>query len=179
METVGSEGYEAQDALPREEAQREGGGEARRPTLSQSRRQHARRQEEDGLAKEDELAEEVGCVNEGSFPVTPDGRYFVVRGRLWRCANPSLAEAERRRLVQELMTARRAVAVARKAGDAAQLATARAAVDAAKRGLGERGPVWWTDGAPDYNRHLARNTPYAEWYASLDDGRHTGSRSSP
>ena len=77
------------------------------------------------------------------------------------------------------MTARRAVAVARKAGDAAQLATARAAVDVSKRGLGERGPVWWTDGAPDYNRHLARNTPYAEWYASLDDGRHTESRSSP
>lgn len=25
-------------------------------------------------------------------PVTPDGRYFVVRGRLWRMADPSLAE---------------------------------------------------------------------------------------
>ena len=24
------------------------------------------------------------------YPVTPDGRYFVVRGRLWRCANPAL-----------------------------------------------------------------------------------------
>ena len=39
-------------------------------------------------------------------------------------------------------------------------------MDAAKRGLGERGPVWWTDGAPDYNRRLARNTPYAAWYAA-------------
>ena len=29
--------------------------------------------------------------------------------------------------------------------------------------LGERGPVWWTDGAPDFNRKLARNTPYARW----------------
>jgi hypothetical protein len=28
-------------------------------------------------------------------PVTPDGRYFVVRGRLWRMANPGLDEAER------------------------------------------------------------------------------------
>jgi hypothetical protein len=27
-------------------------------------------------------------------PVTPDGRYFVVRGRLWRMANPGLDEAE-------------------------------------------------------------------------------------
>jgi len=24
--------------------------------------------------------------------------------------------------------------------------------------------VWWTDGAPDYNRRLARNTPYAAWF---------------
>src|SRR5690348_2202672 len=113
------------------------------------------------------------------YPVTPDRRYFVVRGRLWRCANPALSAAERGRLVAALMAARRAVAAARRAGDAAGLAAARATVDAAKRGLGERGPVWWTDGAPDYNRRLARNTPYAEWYASLDDGRHTESRSSP
>lgn len=30
-----------------------------------------------------------------------------------------------------------------------------------------RGPVWWTDGAQDFNRHLVKNTPYAEWYESL------------
>ncbi len=66
-------------------------------------------------------------------------------------------------LVAGLMAARRAVRAAR--GDPAALATARAAVDAAKRGLGERGPVWWDDGAPDYNRHLARNTPYSGWWA--------------
>jgi len=29
------------------------------------------------------------------YPTTPDGRYFVVRGRLWRCTDPSLSEAER------------------------------------------------------------------------------------
>lgn len=100
------------------------------------------------------------------YPVTPDGRYFVVRGRLWRCANPGLTAVERARLVTELMAARRAVAAARRVGDRAGLAAARAAVDAAKRRLGERGPVWWTDGAPDYNRRLARNTPYADWYAA-------------
>ncbi|NHZ89888.1 hypothetical protein F2P45_12815 [Massilia sp. CCM 8733] len=33
--------------------------------------------------------------------------------------------------------------------------------------LGERGPVWWTDGAPDFNRRMAANTPYAAWYAGL------------
>jgi hypothetical protein len=40
-------------------------------------------------------------------------------------------------------------------------------VDHAKRALGERGPVWWTDGAPDLNRHMARTTPYAAWFAEL------------
>lgn len=102
--------------------------------------------------------------------MTPDGRYFVVRGRLWRCSNPALSPAERERLVAELMAARRAVAAARRAGDPATLAAARQAVDAAKHALGERGPVWWSDGAPDYNRRLARNTPYAEWAAGVEGG---------
>ena len=73
--------------------------------------------------------------------VTPDGRYIVVHGRLWRATNPSLPEPERQRLTQALMDARRAVKAARAAVD-------RDAEDA-KQALGERGPVWWTDGAPD------------------------------
>lgn len=84
-------------------------------------------------------------------PVTPDGRYFVVRGRLWRLSDPSLDPDRRAELVRELMDARRT--------------RDRARVDTAKRALGERGPVWWTDGAPDWNRHLAKNTPYAGWWA--------------
>jgi hypothetical protein len=44
---------------------------------------------------------------------------------------------------------------------------ARQRVDAAKIGLGERGPVWWTDGEPDYNRKLAKNTPYRDWFEML------------
>jgi hypothetical protein len=99
------------------------------------------------------------------YPVTPDGRYFVVHGRLWRMTDPALAEAERQRLTSQLMAARRAVAAARRTGDVAQLASARMAVDVAKHALGERGPAWWTDGAPDYNRRLVKNTPYATWYA--------------
>lgn len=102
-------------------------------------------------------------------PVTPDGRYIVVRGRLWRRTNPALPEAERQRLVGELMDARRAVAQARRAADPAAEAQAHAAVDRAKRALGERGPVWWDDGAPDYNRRMARTTPYAAWHAALED----------
>jgi hypothetical protein len=65
------------------------------------------------------------------------------------------------------MAARRAGALARRGGDDAAEAAAHTAVNAAKRGLGERGPVWWDDGAPDLNRHVARTTPYADWFAGL------------
>ena len=91
----------------------------------------------------------------------------MVRGRLWRRANPALAEDIRRALVADLMAARRGVALSRRAGDAAGEAAAHAAVDRAKVALGERGPVWWTDGAPDLNRHMARTTGYADWWAGL------------
>ena len=101
------------------------------------------------------------------YPVTPDGRYFVVRGRLWRCADPSLDPGTRASHVKALMAARRAVRSALAADDAAALANARAAVNTAKIALGERGPVWWDDGAPDHNRAMARNTPYADWFAAL------------
>ena len=98
---------------------------------------------------------------------TPDGRYLVVRGRLWRRTDPGLPEDRRAELTRELMAARRAVRAALAANDPEALRAARAAVDAAKRALGERGPVWWADGAPDLNCRLARGTPYAEWYAGL------------
>lgn len=99
------------------------------------------------------------------YPVTPDGRYFVVRGRLWRRTNPALPDVTRSALLSDLGRARSAVKVARRAG--MSTAEAGAAVDAAKVALGERGPVWWTDGAPDFNRRLARNTPYAGWFEQL------------
>jgi hypothetical protein len=100
--------------------------------------------------------------------VTPDGRYFVVRGRLWRRANPSLPADRRELLVRELMNARRAVKAALRTGVPAELAQARKAVDEAKIALGERGPVWWTDGAPDLNRHKVKDSPYAEWYQKAE-----------
>ena len=102
--------------------------------------------------------------------VTPDGRYLVVRGRLWRRSDPRLSEASRQALVHALMDARRAVGRALRS-DTTALPAARAAVDAAKTALGERGPVWWDDGAPDYTRRLARNTPYAGWYTDADDSQ--------
>lgn len=82
-------------------------------------------------------------------------------------ANPALEEAERASLVGRLMQARRAVRDAKKGAHFDAEAIAHKAVDEIKRALGERGPVWWDDGSPDLNRHMAKNTPYADWYASL------------
>ena len=106
--------------------------------------------------------------------MTPDGRYFVVRGRLWRMANPQLDEAERVGLVARLMKARRAVRDAKRSADLEAEAAAHKAVDEVKRALGERGPVWWEDGSPDLNRHMAKNALNADWYASLARFDHGG-----
>jgi hypothetical protein len=108
-------------------------------------------------------------------PVTPDGRYFVVRGRLWRMANPYLDGAGRANLVQQLMAARRMVRDSKQATDREAEAAAHSAVDEVKRALGERGPAWWGGASPDLNRHTAKNTPYAEWYAEIRRSRPEGS----
>ncbi|GAC1516753.1 MAG: hypothetical protein NVS1B4_13640 [Gemmatimonadaceae bacterium] len=59
------------------------------------------------------------------------------------------------------------VGAAQRADQPDSLRSARCAVNAAKIALGERGPVWWHDGAPDYNRRLVTDTPYKAWYAGL------------
>ena len=48
-----------------------------------------------------------------------------------------------------------------------EMKDARKRVHVAKVALGESGPVWWGDGAPDLNRHHPKNTPYAEWWRGL------------
>ena len=98
------------------------------------------------------------------YPRTPDGRYFVSKGVLWRCTDPSLPDAERRAQVKALMKARNAVRLAK---TQAEERAARAAVHEAKVALGERGPVWWDDGMEPVDRRAPKNTPYAEWWASL------------
>ncbi|ANU06405.1 hypothetical protein [Paraurantiacibacter namhicola] len=97
---------------------------------------------------------------------TADGRYIIVDGVLWRATNPALPEARRQELVNQLMDARRAVGAAKRASDPEAEKAARAEVHAAKVALGERGPVWWDDGAPDYNRKKVANTPYAAAHPS-------------
>ena len=100
---------------------------------------------------------------------TPDGRYLIVRGRLWRLANPHLAPAERTELIAALMAARRDVGRGRRRDDVRAVGEARTRVEGVKRALGERGPVWWKDGAPDYNRRLVHNTPYQEWFERIQE----------
>lgn len=77
---------------------------------------------------------------------TADGRHALIDGRRWRATNPNLPEEERRRLVGELMKARRDVGAALRAKDEEAEKEARARVHRAKVALGERGPEWWTEG---------------------------------
>lgn len=88
-------------------------------------------------------------------PHTPDGRYLVSRGTFRRCTDPSLDDSRRRKAVKALMQAR--------------MSKDREAVAQAKIALGEAGPVWWSDGAPDYSGLAPDSTPYADWWRSLSD----------
>jgi hypothetical protein len=70
---------------------------------------------------------------------TDDGRWLVVDGRRWRPADPALPDDVRARLLHHLGVARSVVRTAGSAGDDAAVAAARARVQLAKTGLGERG----------------------------------------
>ena len=69
---------------------------------------------------------------------TDDGRFIVVDGRRWRTADPALPEDVRARLLHHLGVARSGVRT-RPGGTTAAVAAARARVQLAKTGLGERG----------------------------------------
>jgi hypothetical protein len=89
---------------------------------------------------------------------TVDGRWLVVDGRRWRAADPGLPDEVRTRLLHHLGVARSGVGSARRNGDEPALRAARARVQLAKTGLGERGPAWW-DQDDDARR--------ARWEAAL------------
>jgi uncharacterized protein len=74
---------------------------------------------------------------------TSDGHYVIIDGRKWRATDPSIPEERRQELVNELMSARRAVGTAKRADDAEAEMAARKRVHAAKVALGERGEPWW------------------------------------
>ena len=74
---------------------------------------------------------------------TDDGRFLVVDGRRWRTADPALPDDVRARLLHHLGVGRSGVRSAGRAADEAGVAAARARVQLAKTGLGERGTAWW------------------------------------
>jgi hypothetical protein len=125
------------------------------------------------FAQERRPARKTPPGSRADYTPTPDRRYFVVRGRLWRLSNPFLDPDTHERLVRDLMNARYAIA---RATDKNDRISARLRADAAKRALGERGDVWWNDGAPDYNRKLAMHTPYAAWFNGAEDRDGDGQR---
>jgi uncharacterized protein len=59
-------------------------------------------------------------------------RYVVIDGRRWRSTDPTLPPDRRQALVDELMSARRAVGAAKRADDAGAERAARSRVHAAK-----------------------------------------------
>jgi hypothetical protein len=93
---------------------------------------------------------------------TGDGHWLVVDGRRWRAADPDLPDAVRARLLHHLGVARSAVGTAVRAQDAEAERAARARVQLAKTGLGERGPAWWDQG-PE-----ARRARWEQALARLD-----------
>lgn len=107
------------------------------------------------------------------YPATPDGHYFVVRNRLWRCTNPNLPAARRAELQRDLMSARRALtARSRSRSTEDDIADARSRVQEVKEALGERGPAWWNDAdAPLVDRKMVWNTDYKAWWDELNARR--------
>lgn len=99
-------------------------------------------------------------------PSDEDARWIVIDGRRWRRTDPVLADEVVASLTSHLGRARSAVRQARRSGDATALSEARARVDAAKRGLGERGPAWWDE--PE----TARQERAREALIRLDDEDH-------
>jgi uncharacterized protein len=111
-----------------------------------SRKRAAARQTRDDAGGAEKPAAESGAGRpraKKGVEVVDGGRYVLIDGRRWRATDPSIPEAERARLVAELMRARRDVARALRAKDADAEREARARVHAAKVALGERGERWW------------------------------------
>ena len=94
--------------------------------------------------------------------LTPDGRYDVVRGNLCRRSNPGLTPDQRAALVARLRDAEQRI----QTNTDNYLAVREAKTIAARTlvELGERGPVWWRDGAPDLHGQPIKQSPYGKWW---------------
>ena len=72
-----------------------------------------------------------------------DAHHFVVAGKRWRKSDPSIPAKLRTELVDELMSARRAVLAAKRSASPSAERSARDRVHDAKLALGERGEPYW------------------------------------
>ncbi len=90
---------------------------------------------------------------------TADGHWIVVDGRRWRAQDPLLPEDVREQLLHHLGRGRSGVRTAKAAGDDDGVRAARALVQAAKTGLGERGTAWWEQSEAERRQR---------WEAALD-----------
>ena len=89
-------------------------------------------------------------ANKERPPTTEDGHFVVISGRRWRATDPAIPEDVAAQLRKALMSARRDVGTALRAGK--DPAPARARVQLAKVALGERGTPWWEQ-TPEQRRH--------------------------
>jgi hypothetical protein len=88
-----------------------------------------------------------------------DEHTIEIDGRRWRATDPAIPDRFRAELVDELMSARRAVGAAKRAQDASAERDARARVQDAKVALGERGAPWWeTPSAADQRARISAAT---------------------
>ncbi|CAO1635612.1 unnamed protein product [Parajaminaea phylloscopi] len=153
----------------------------RAPTASAARQKQPQTRRDKGTSTAGDSTGDDAAGGSPKYPRTPDGHYFVCRNRLWRCTNPALDEQQRQTLTKQLMDARREIgnlnrrkrAEEQDDGEVRRAAerAARARVQEAKEGLGERGPVWWQDGEV-CDRKMVWNTSYKEWWeqrSSHDD----------
>lgn len=70
----------------------------------------------------------------------PHAQFLTIDGRRWRRSDPLIPASLRQQLINELMSARRAVSAA---SNRRALMHARRRVHDAKVALGERGRAWW------------------------------------
>lgn len=147
------------------------------PGIGQRRRRRLRAQSVDGLWLISGRVHSEAATDPVAIPAEVIGRVHrsdeletsgETRRLLLRCARPPLAARRSRpsvcahgRVRFELMAARRAVNHAKADGYAVAEVAAHQAVDKAKRALGERSSVCWKDGASDFNRQIAKKSPYA------------------
>jgi len=94
--------------------------------------------------------------------ITQDGRYIIANGVLYRTPNPNLTDEQILKLSKIVSLTRKEYHFPRKGLSKKHLRENLRDVEKDRSG-----EIWWTDGAPDYNRTRLSKSPYYEWYLDL------------